>query len=201
MAQNWGNIFCGINEVEQRNGESTVEAFAIDLETNTRVSKVFQVPHIRYSQKEGAKALTDPRDIYELVANNGARRLRACILAVIPGDVIDEAIQQCSLTLKKGDEEGMTEERVRQWVDLFGAYGVSKDELTAYCQRDLMTISPAMMAKLRRVYNSLKNGMGKKEDFFKAPKADEPKPEAATETKKPRDLGDLIGQPDAAGKA
>ncbi len=72
--------------------QSTVEAFAWDVEeANTRQTKVFQVRHWRHT-KQGGYKLTDPRDIYELVANNGARRLRACILGVIPGDVIDAAV-------------------------------------------------------------------------------------------------------------
>ena len=36
MAQNWGNIDFGITELEQKNGESQVMAYAWDLETNTR---------------------------------------------------------------------------------------------------------------------------------------------------------------------
>ena len=99
LAQNWGNITFGIRELEQKNGESTCEAFAWDMETNSRQTKVFQVPHIRYT-RQGVKRLTDPRDIYELVANNGARRLRACILGVIPGDVVEEAVEACDATLK-----------------------------------------------------------------------------------------------------
>jgi len=93
LAQNWGNLDYGIVELEQNNGESQVMAYAWDLETNTRQSKIFSVPHIR-ATKHGNKTLTDPRDIYEMVANQGARRLRACILGVIPGDVIDSAVEQ-----------------------------------------------------------------------------------------------------------
>ena len=66
MAQNWGNLDYGIVELEQKNGESQVMAYAWDLETNTRQTKIFSVPHIR-STKKGNIALTDPRDIYELV--------------------------------------------------------------------------------------------------------------------------------------
>src|SRR5699024_11169676 len=88
IAQAWGNTQFGIRELEQRNGESTVEAYAWDLESNTRQAKVFQVPHERHT-KRGTTRLTDPRDIYELVANQGARRLRACILGVVPGDVTE----------------------------------------------------------------------------------------------------------------
>lgn len=86
MAQNWGNIDFGITELEQSNGESQVMAYAWDLETNTRQTKIFTVPHIR-GTKKGNIPLTDPRDIYEMVANQGARRLRACILGIIPGDL------------------------------------------------------------------------------------------------------------------
>lgn len=58
IAQNWGNLQFGVRELEQRNGESTVEAFAWDLETNTRQVKTFQVKHERHTRM-GAKALTD----------------------------------------------------------------------------------------------------------------------------------------------
>ena len=72
LAQNWGNIDFGYIELEQKNGESQVMAYAWDLETNTRQSKVFSVPHIRKT-KTGAYSLTDPRDIYEMVANQASR--------------------------------------------------------------------------------------------------------------------------------
>src|SRR5690606_23861025 len=55
-AQCWGNVQFGIRELEQRNGESSVEAFAWDIETNTRQVKVFQVPHVRHT-RQGAKRL------------------------------------------------------------------------------------------------------------------------------------------------
>ena len=42
LAQNWGNIQYGIRELSSENGESTVEAFAWDVETNTRQTKVFR---------------------------------------------------------------------------------------------------------------------------------------------------------------
>ena len=59
MAQNWGNIDFGIIELEQKNGESQVMAYAWDLETNTRQTKIFSVPHVRETKK-GNVELTDP---------------------------------------------------------------------------------------------------------------------------------------------
>src|SRR3954462_9572834 len=93
LAQNWGNLECGVREISQSGGVSVAEAYAIDLQTNTRVIKIFHVKHERHT-KTGVTKLNDPRDIYELVANQGARRLRACILGIIPGDVVEEAVLQ-----------------------------------------------------------------------------------------------------------
>lgn len=172
LAQNWGNIGFGIRELEQRNGESTCEAFAWDMETNTRQTKVFQVPHIRYT-RQGAKPLTDPRDIYELIANNGARRLRACILGVIPGDIVDEAVNACDTTLKTKFE--VTPDRIKALTEKFAELGVTTGDIEARIQCHLDAMKPAQLAQLGKIYNSLKDGMSKKEDWFKA---DAAKPEA-----------------------
>lgn len=134
LAQNWGNIQYGIRELSSENGESTVEAFAWDVETNTRQTKVFQVPHIRYT-RQGTKKLTDPRDIYELVANNGARRLRACILGVIPGDVVDAAVDQCEKTIHANADT--SPEGVQKLVKAFEQFGVTKEDIEGFIQRRL----------------------------------------------------------------
>ena len=60
LAQEWGNIQFGIRELSSANGASTVEAFAWDMETNTRQVKVFQVGHQRYSRSGGLQELKDP---------------------------------------------------------------------------------------------------------------------------------------------
>jgi len=163
IAQAWGNIQFGVRELEQRNGESTVEAFAWDLETNTRQVKTFQVKHERHT-KLGSKTLTDPRDIYELVANQGARRVRACILGVVPGDVVDEAVKQCDVTLNATAE--VTPESIKKLVDVFAGFKVSKEQIEARIQRHIDAITPAQIVALRKIYNSLKDGMSKPEDWF-----------------------------------
>ena len=77
LARYWGNIDFGIIELEQRTGESTMMAYAWDLETNTRQTRIFVQKHERKTKKAGITKLDDPRDIYELTANMGARRVRA----------------------------------------------------------------------------------------------------------------------------
>lgn len=163
IAQNWGNMAFGIRELDQRNGESSVQAYAWDVETNTRREVTFQVPHTRYT-KRGSYKLEDPRDIYEAVANQGARRLRACILAVIPGDVVEAAVSQCELTMRaKADT---SPDAIKKMIEAFGAFGVSKEQIERRIQRRLDAIQPAQMVGLKKIYTSLRDGMSTTADWF-----------------------------------
>ncbi len=163
MAQQWGNFQFGIRELEQRNGESTVQAFAWDVETNTRREVTFQVPHVRHT-RQGAKRLEDPRDIYEMVANQGSRRLRACILAVIPGDVTEAAVAQCETTMHTTADTSA--EAVAKLVQAFAGYGVTREQIEKRIQRRLDAIQPAQVVSLRKVYASLRDGMSVAADWF-----------------------------------
>ena len=173
MASAWGNLDCGVREISQANGVSVAEAYAIDLQTNTRVTKVFHVPHTR-DTKNGKKKLTDSRDIYELVANQGARRLRACILAIIPGDVIEAAVEQCKRTLETS--EVPMSEQIKRLVVAFDEIGVKVEHLEARLGHNLDAIIPQELVTLRTIYKSIKDGMAGREDFFDAFKKPEKKP-------------------------
>jgi len=167
IAQNWGNIDFGIRELEQKDGESTVEAYAWDVQTNTTQRKIFQVPHIRYSRTKGNTLLTDPRDIYELIANQGARRLRSCVLGVIPGDVVESAVQQCEKTLTTRIQ--ITSELLLSLLNKFAEYDVTKEQIETRIQRRLDAITPAQVIQLGKIYNSLKDGISKPSEWFVDP--------------------------------
>lgn len=163
IAQAWGNLQFGLRELEQSVGNSTVQAYAWDVETNIRREVTFQVKHERHT-KAGKTRLTDPRDIYETIANQGARRLRSCILAVIPGDLVDAAVTQCDQTMRtKAD---VTPEGVARMVEAFAAHGVTRSQIELRIQRRIEAIQPAQMVALRKVYLSLQDGMSKPEDWF-----------------------------------
>lgn len=178
VAQQWGNIQFGIRELDQRGDMSTVQAYAWDVETNTRREVVFQVPLIRHTKK-GSYRLEDPRDIYEMVANQGARRVRACILGVIPGDVIEAAVSQCETTLNaKADT---SPEAIQKMLAAFAEYGVTKEQIEARIQRRIEAIQPAQLVSLKKVYVSLRDGMSTAADWFEMPQntATEAKPSAS----------------------
>lgn len=182
MAQAWGNIDFGIVELEQRDGESIVMSYAWDLETNSRQQKVFNVSHA-IKTRNGMKHLDDPRDIYEITANQGARRLRACILGIIPGDVQDLAVEQCQKTLQGGDEPLI--DRIRKMVAAFSELGVNQKMLEARLGHSIDACSVNQVVQLRRIYQSIKDGVGAREDFFDV--TDEPSSERPAKNKRVRE--------------
>lgn len=198
IAQQWGNMQFGIRELEQRHGESTVQAFAWDVETNTRREVTFQVPHIRHT-RQGTKRLEDPRDIYEMVANQGARRLRACILAVIPGDVTEAAVEQCEVTMKATADN--SPEAQAKIVSAFAAFGVTKEQIEKRIQRRLDSVQPAQVVSLKKIYASLRDGMSAVSDWFEAAEPDAQQAEGQKTASTADDLKARMRQRDGAAKA
>lgn len=117
--------------------------------------------------------LTDPRDIYELVANNGARRVRACILGVVPGDIVELAVRRCeATTTAKAD---LSPEGINKVVEAFGKYGICKLQIEKRIQRSMDSISAGQICQLRKIIASIKDGMSKATDWFEAITTEEPK--------------------------
>jgi hypothetical protein len=163
IAQYWGHLDFGWRVLEERPGATKVQAFAWDMQTGTRCQMVFDVVHER--QAGGSrKTLHDPRDIYEHVANAASRRLRACVLRVVPGDVVEAAVKQCEKTLVTKLE--VTPERLQTMLTQFADFGVTKGQIEKRLQRRLEAITPGMMAQLGKIFTSLRDGISTPGDWF-----------------------------------
>lgn len=185
MAQEWGNMQFGVRELSAQNGVSTVEAYAWDVETNTRQVKVFQVPHQRYTRAAGLTILTDPRDIYELIANNGARRLRSCILGIIPGDVTEAAVNQCGITQHANID--VSPETIKSMVEAFeNEFKVTGELIQERLGKRIEAINPSQMLSLKKIFQSMRDGMSKPQDWFNITVTDQQAP------KKESDLNDQL---------
>ncbi|WP_322092783.1 hypothetical protein [Paraburkholderia bannensis] len=148
---------------------SEVEAVAVDTQSRTRKRIAFIVPHWR-DTRQGGYLLKDERDIYELCANQAQRRVRACLEAVIPGDVIDAAMAQADATLKaKADT---SPEAMAKMIEAFSPFGVTKEHIEKRIQRRLDAITPAQVVSLKRIYASLRDGMSDPSEWFETASAD-----------------------------
>lgn len=168
IAQQWGNMDSGWRELQRGvDGAgvpfSEVEAFCVDLQSRNSKRLQFIVRHWR-DTKAGGYKLKDERDIYELCANQAQRRLRACILASVPGDVTEAAMMQAEVTLKaKADT---SPEAMTKMVAAFGEFGVTKEQIEKRIQRRLDAITPAQVVQLKRIYASLRDEMSKASEWF-----------------------------------
>lgn len=165
IARHWGNMQYGFREIGRAEESSEVEAFAHDLETNVRVTRKFQVKHWR-DTKQGGKKITEERDKYELIANMAQRRVRACLLELVPGDIVEAAEEACKATLI--GSIGDTAAKAKEIVAAFAPVGVTAEMIEGYLQRKLSSIVPADIVTLQRIYRSIKDGVAAVEEFFKA---------------------------------
>lgn len=186
LAQNWGNMDFGFVELERKAGESVVMAQAWDLETNTRQTRTFTVKHFR-DTKGGGYALTSDRDINELVSNQAARRVRACILGIIPSDVVEEAIEQCHKTLLGKDDTPLID-RIKKCAQIAEKeYQIPQESLEKYigCKAEAFSIND--LIRLNRAFNSIKDGMAKREEIFELPGVEKKEVEDAFAGKEKKD--------------
>lgn len=189
VARRWGNIASGIKEVSRGAGYSECIAYAWDLESGYYDERQFQVRHWRDTNR-GGYALKEERDVYELIANQGQRRKRACLQTILPDDIVVAAVAQCEKTLRaKADT---TPEGIERMVKAFGDYGVTRAQIEKRIQRKLDSISPAQVVGLKKVFASLRDGMSSAQDWFEhaageAPAPDDGAPAGATATERAKD--------------
>ena len=160
----WGNATAGFREIGRGLDYSEVEAFAHDLETNTRFTRQFQVRHYR-DKRQGPEKLEGERDKYEYIANQAQRRVRACIIELIPGDIVETAVKQCEDTLSGGDDRPI-EDRVRAMIQAFDELGVTKEMIEGHLQHSLKAVVSAELVRLQQIYRSIRDGVASREDFF-----------------------------------
>ena len=166
LARCWGNIDYGIKELSQDNGKSEMQAYAWDLETNAQSVQNFTNPHIREVGGK-AKVLTSQRDIYEINANMGARRLRSRILAILPNDLVDMAIAECKKTLAGNNEEPLID-RVKKMVVAFAKYGVTQEQIEKRLKHKIEAMTADDFVDFTGIYNAIKNGESKVSEWFEA---------------------------------
>lgn len=169
LARCWGNVQYGLVEMRRDDeyGQSEMQAFAWDVETNTRNSSTFIVPHKR-DKTGGPVPLTDMRDIYENNANNGARRVREAIFAVLPPWFVEQAKTLCSKTLENGGGVPLAT-RIGNAIEKFGELGVTEQQLEEKLGRQIKLWNARDAAQLAVTYKSLQRGELRLEEAFPPP--------------------------------
>ena len=169
LARNWGNIDFGTKELSRKAGQSEMQAYAWDLETNLMRTINFTVEHTR-DTKKGKVALTDERDIYEITANLAGRRVRTCLLAILPPDFVDAAVQACAKTLALDATRGV--DRIKKMLVSFDKLKVTAKMIEERLGKKVDQITAEELVELASIHNSIRdNHTNISEWFTEAPPA------------------------------
>jgi len=165
MAKAMTNFSYGMREMDSGDDWTEVQSFAWDIESNVSETRDFKVMHYR---KAGVsiRKITDPRDVYEMVANMGSRRMRACILALVPYYIQEEAITECDKTVMGTIAGKAGSKRAKKMLDAFAELKISEAVIEAKYKKKLKNFSPSDYSDLVSIFNSLKDGIGKPWDYF-----------------------------------
>lgn len=166
VAQSWGNLTYGIDELSRTPGQSEMRAWAWDLETNQRVSSTFIVQHAMDAGGK-IKDLTDLRSIYENNANMANRRLRAQIESVIPAYVMDKARSVATQTMQDGGGQPLAV-RIAELLKTFAGLGVEQERMELERGRSAGDWTELDLAHLRTVGMTITSGGLTAEDAFPA---------------------------------
>lgn len=170
LARCWGNVQYGVAELRRDDeaGESEMQAWAWDVQTNARASTTFIVPHKR-DKRGGPVAIVDLRDVYENNANMGARRLREMIFGILPVWFTEEAKDLCLATVEKGNGKPL-EERIDGAIRAFDGLGVVQSRLELKLGRAADRWTAYDVAQLLTIHRSISRREVTVEDEFPQPR-------------------------------
>ena len=159
-----GNFDWGVRTLAETADGLYMEAYALDLETNTKATKEFFVSNeIKAYGK--TKKLTDAREIYEHGANLGSRRMRACMEAICPAQLKRRAVEACDATMLQHAK--LSDSSVDDLCRAYEGIGVSREMLGKRLGYALEKITPRQIVRLRKIYRSIRDGYSVPSDWFK----------------------------------
>ncbi|WP_078324459.1 hypothetical protein [Mycobacteroides salmoniphilum] len=192
LARIWGNTQYGVNELARNDtkGESEIQSWAWDVQTNTRSNRTFIVPHARMA-KGRREELTDLGDITNNNSNAGARAVRECISAILPKWFTELAQDICKATLENGEGEPLPA-RIDKMIAAFRAINITEAQMETKLGKKRGAWDAGDVAQMGITYTSItRDGFDKAEMFppvagvsaeeIKAKAAETPQAEPAPE--------------------
>ena len=162
-ARLWGNIRFGLYVVRDDEETRLIRGFAYDVESNVKVEVEDDFKKLIQRKVKGGKPgetewlIPDERDLRELTNRRGAILLRNALLSVMPKDLIEDALYQCSKTLESQASSNPEGERKRLLVD-FGALHISVESIEKKLGHAFDQSTPKELAELRGVCKSITDG-------------------------------------------
>lgn len=108
-----------------------------------------------------------PADEEQLINKTNSaisKAVRNLAIRLVPGDIVDDCMQECRDTLRK------TKIEIPKMVAAFEKLGVPKAELEAYLEKEISTITADEAIDIRGIYTSIKDGEATWKEIFEQKK-------------------------------
>lgn len=168
----WGRIRSGVAVLELTEEDVLIEATAVDMQSmRIQTAQMRSKLKIQRKQKSGKTEWVQPdeRDFAELVNRVGAKLERNCLLALLPSDIIEDAVRTARETnqrIASGDLDKDRASTIRGILAAFADYGVMKPHIEKKIGHPLEAASPQEIADLRAAYKTIKDGSGNAAELF-----------------------------------
>jgi hypothetical protein len=181
-ARSMTNIITSATAIYDDNEKRIVRVSATDLEANITYDRDVTVLKTieRKSVPKGRRVLMSrinsrgdtvhiieaiDEEILDKEAAHVSKALRTVLLRLIPGDILDEAIEQCYATMSAKDAADPAA-AVKAMCDAFVALGVTVEMLVEYLGHPVAQAVPAEIRKLRGAYNAIHAGEATWQQFI-----------------------------------
>lgn len=168
------NIFVETTTIYDDAEKRVLRVSVTDLEANVPYSQEVVVEKTveRRELRDGQVALGQRKNfegkvVYRVAADEGAllakqgalvsKLMRTLALRLVPGDLIDEALEACAATVHDGISKDPDAHR-KKIADSFARIGVQPSGLRDFLGHDLGTCSPKELAELRGTYQAISEG-------------------------------------------
>lgn len=119
--------------------------------------------------------------------------LRTLLLRFVPGDLIEEALEQCARTVADKAAQDPDAEK-RKILDAFAGLRVMPVDLEQYLGHKLDQLAPKNLVELRAVYAAIRDGESSWQEALAAKLGEQPRAPAADGGGSPKSLADLAAR-------
>lgn len=169
-----GNMASFVSTIFQNDEQQIMRVATVDFETNAIDVEEVVVPRYKEARNPrkgdevvGARTNSSGETVYRVRTTDDDHRIkrraetqrakRNGILALLPGDLIDECMDAVAKTNASAAAKDPDAYR-KQVLDSFGSINVPVAELRDYLGHDLGQASPAEMAELGAIYQTIRAG-------------------------------------------
>lgn len=168
------NVFTDVFAIYDDDKKRIVRVSASDLEANITYTKDITIEKTmeRSKLREGQSAISTRinskgYNVYLVAATDddilnkenalASKAMRTCLLRLVPGDILDEAMDQARATMEAKITEDPDAEKKRM-CDAFADIGVTIDQLKDYLGHPIETTTAAEIARMKKLFMAIKDG-------------------------------------------